>query len=49
MLEYLLQILGVDAAVLSESKMGSLNYIGRLVLFIVLNVFSASIAGYFIN
>jgi hypothetical protein len=42
MLEYLLQILGVDAAVLSESpNLGSLNHIGSLVLLNVLNVFSA--------
>jgi hypothetical protein len=42
MLEYLLQILGVDAAVLSESQsLGSLNNIGSLVLLNVLNVFSA--------
>ena len=41
MLEFLLQILGVDAAVLRESQnLGSLNDIESLGFLIVLNVFS---------
>lgn len=50
MVEYLLQILGVDAAVLSESQnLDSLNDSRSLVLLIALMYFSATTAGYYIN